>query len=191
MKNLKQLIAVFLFFAALPVFAQNNWVFDDAHSNLQFTIKHLMVSEIEGSFKVKEATLVSQGNDFSNASVHVVADVGSVDTNNDGRDDHLRKPDFFDAEKYPDMVFKSHSFKKVSDTNYQVTGDLTFHGITKSVVLDATAGTNVNPYDNKPLVGFKVRGTINRTDYGISKDTPSALLSDEVEIRGNFIFVKG
>src|SRR5688572_30159814 len=111
--------------------AQYTWTFDDAHSNLQFSLTHLMVSEIEGSMEIKEATLITPNPDFSNASVYILADAASIDTDNNARDEHLRSPDFFDVVKYPSLTFTSTSFDKVSDNKYKVSGNLTFHGITR------------------------------------------------------------
>ncbi len=149
-----------------------------------------MVSDIEGSIQIKEATLIPPDEDFSGATVFLVADMSTIDTDNDDRDEHLRSADFFYTEKFPDMTFRSESFKKVADNKYTVAGALTFHGITKVVILDAIANKNVRSYDNKTIVGFKVNGIIKRTDFGIAITTPSAILSEEVMVRGNVIFEK-
>ncbi|MDQ3015911.1 MAG: YceI family protein [Bacteroidota bacterium] len=150
---------------------------------------HLMVSDVEGSIKLKSASLVSSGNDFANASLSLVGDMSSIDTDNDSRDEHLRGKDFFDVEKYPDMTFNSTSFKKNSDTSYEVAGLLSFHGVSKQVTLNVIATKNVQPWDNKEMVGFKVKGEINRLDFGISKDSPGAMLSEAAQIKANVIFV--
>lgn len=168
---------------------QTKWVFDDAHSSIRFTLTHLMVSDIEGSIKIREASL-NAPDDLSNAQVNVIADVRTIDTDNDGRDEHLRSPDFFDADKYPDMVFRSSSFRHKEGNQYEVSGDLSFHGVTKPIIFEATATNAIRPYDNKNIIGFKVNGKLNRKDYNISAETPEALLSETVEIKGNFIFVK-
>lgn len=166
------------------------WELDIAHSNLHFAVTHLMVSEIEGSLKITNATLTTPNEDFSDAAVSVEADMNTIDTDNDGRDTHLKGADFFDVEKFPVMTFKSETFKKTEDKKYVVTGPLTFHGITKNVILDVIANPGVQPWDNKTIVGFKITGKINRSDFGISASTPSAVLSDEVEIFANVIFAK-
>ena len=166
------------------------WSLDDAHSNLRFSLTHLMVSEIEGSVQIKEAALTTVNDDFSDASVSIKADMNTIDTDNDGRDEHLRSPDFFDTEKYPSLRFASSSFKKVGENKFEVTGPLIFHGITQTVTLDVIANPGTNPWDNKSIVGFKVSGKIKRKDFGIGMDTPGAVLSDEVDIKANVIFVK-
>lgn len=166
------------------------WTFDGAHSNLRFSITHLMVSEVEGSFKITEAGLNVPNEDFTGASVTMIADVKSIDTDNEVRDEHLQKPDLFDAEKYPSITFKSSSFKKISGNNYQVSGDLTMHGVTKTIILEATATMGTNPYDNKTLVGFRVSGAVKRTDFGIAASSPEAMISDEVRMKANIEFVR-
>ena len=170
--------------------AQSTWQFDDSHSNLQFSATHLMVAEVEGSIKITEATLTVPGEDFSDATVSIRGDMSSIDTDNDGRDQHLRSSDFFDVAQFPFFTFNSSSFQKVADKKYLVTGMLSFHGFTKVVTLDVTANTGVQPWDNATIVGFIVSGTIKRTDFGIGDTTPSAVLSDEVSIEANVIFGK-
>lgn len=187
--HLRSFLINCLFFSPCIIFSQT-WVFDDAHSNLQFSLSHMMVTEIEGSLKIREATLASQGEDFSDASVRIIADMNSIDTDNEGRDEHLRSKDFFDTEKFPEMLFVSNSFSKTEENTYKVSGDLTFHGITRPVVLDAIATVAVRPYDHKTIVGFKVKGEIRRTDFDISTETPGTLLGNEVSIKVNAIFVK-
>jgi polyisoprenoid-binding protein YceI len=137
-----------------------------------------------------EATIAASKDDFSDAVVSMTADVNTVDTDNSDRDAHLKKADYFDAATYPAITFKSTSFKKVSDKKYKVKGDLTLHGVTKAVELDATANIGTNPMSKKTIAGFKVTGTIKRTDFGIANGTPSAMLSDEVTINANLEFAK-
>jgi polyisoprenoid-binding protein YceI len=178
----------FVSFSFKP-FPAATWTFDAAHSNLGFSITHLMVADIEGSFKIKEATITAPGEDFNDATVNFIADAGSIDTDNEMRDEHLKKADFFNTATYPDIVFKSSSFKKAGDKKYKLDGDLTFHGVTKPVTLDVLANTMVNPMDKKTVAGFKVTGVIKRTDFGIAASAPATLLSDEVSIRGNVKFI--
>ncbi|MEO6722152.1 MAG: YceI family protein [Ferruginibacter sp.] len=165
------------------------WTFDAAHSNLGFSITHLLVADIEGTFKIKEATITAPNADFSDATVTFVADAATIDTDNDMRDEHLRKADFFNVATFPDVVFKSTSFKKTGDKQYKVAGDLSLHGITKPVTLDVIANTMENPMDKKTVAGFKVTGTIKRTDFGIAASAPASMLSDDVAIRGNVKFI--
>lgn len=166
------------------------WAFDPAHSKLGFAITYLMVSDVEGSFKIKEATITTPKEDFTDATVTLVADVASVSTENEKRDEHLRTPDFFDAAKFPTITFKSTSFKKIGDKKYEVKGDLTMHGVTKPVTLEAVGTVSFHPYMKKDVAGFKVSGVIKRSDFDISASTPSTMLSDEVNLDANVVFAK-
>jgi len=167
------------------------WNWDKAHSQLNFGITHLGVSEIDGSFGSVTAKITASKEDLTDAVVDLSAEVGSITTGNDQRNNHLKSPDFFDAAKYPTLTFKSTSFKKTGAKTYEVTGDLTLHGVTKPVVLTATLnGTTQNPQSKKTIAGFKVTGTIKRTDFGIATGFPSAMLSDEVALNANAEFVK-
>ena len=171
-------------------FAQT-WNVDKAHSRLSYGVTHLGIAESEGNFKTFDAKITSSKEDLSDAVIEVTADVASINTDNEMRDKHLKGADFFDAEKYPTLTFKSTSFKKVSGKNYKVTGDLTLHGVTKAVTLNAVFnGTTTNPMSKKTLAGFKFTGTIKRSDFAIAAATPAAMLGDEVTITGNGEFVK-
>lgn len=183
-------LASVVLFAFTPV-ADAVWKSDKVHSNIKFTITHLMVSDVEGSFKNFDAKITASKADFSDAVVELSADINSINTDNEQRDNHLKGPDFFDAAKYPTFNFKSTSFKKESDKKYKVTGNLTLHGVTKEVTLDATyRGTVQHPMSKKNVAGFKVAGAINRSDFGIGANFPSAMLSDEVAFTANAEFVQ-
>ena len=180
-----------LLFTTAAVFAQS-WSMDKAHSQVMFGITHMGINTITGNFGTVSATLTSSKDDFSDASIEFTADVNSINTGNEQRNTHLKSPDFFNAAQFGTLTFKSTSFKKIDDKNFQVTGDLTFHGVTKSVTLNATFnGTTVNPMSKKTVAGFKVTGTIKRTDFGIGASFPTAMLSDEVALDANTEFVKG
>jgi polyisoprenoid-binding protein YceI len=180
-----------LLFTTAAVFAQS-WSMDKAHSQVFFGITHMGINTITGTFGTASATLTASKDDFSDASVEFSADINSLNTGNEQRNAHLKSPDFFNAAQYGTLTFKSTSFKKVDDKNFQVTGDLTLHGVTKSVTLNATFnGTTVNPQSKKTIAGFKVTGTIKRTDFGIATGFPAAMLSDEVALDANTEFVKG
>ena len=107
------------------------WSVDKAHSKVGFSVVHLMLSDVEGSFKISDATLTATKDDFSDAQFDLTADVNSVFTDVDRRDTHLKSADFFDAAKFSTISFKSNSFKKVADRKYKLTGELTMHGVTK------------------------------------------------------------
>jgi polyisoprenoid-binding protein YceI len=177
--------------AAFTPIADAVWKSDKVHSNIKFTITHLMVSDVEGSFKNFDAKITASQPDFADAAVELNADINSIDTENEQRDNHLKGADFFDAAKYPTFNFKSTSFKKVADKQYKVTGNLTLHGVTKEVTLDAKyRGTIQHPMSKKNVAGFKVSGTIKRSDFGIGANYPAAMLSDEVEFAANAEFIQ-
>jgi polyisoprenoid-binding protein YceI len=168
------------------------WTADKAHSQLGFGITHLTISEIDGSFKSFDSKFTASKDDFSDAVIELSADVNSVGTGNDQRDTHLKSPDFFDAAKFATLTFKSTSFVKTGTKQFKLTGDLTLHGVTKSVVLDVVLnGTVTDPMSKKTKAGFKITGVIKRSDFGIATSFPSAMLSDEVLLTANTEFIKG
>jgi polyisoprenoid-binding protein YceI len=166
------------------------WKLDKAHSRLGFEVSHLTISDVDGRFKVFDANLISEKNDFSDAVVTMAAEVGTIDTDNNKRDADLKGPDYFDSAKFPMITFKSKSFKKVNDRNYKVTGDLTIRGITKTVVLNAFWRTGINPMSKAAVAGFKVTGTIKRLDFGVGASTSVAMIGDDVSIEANVEFEK-
>jgi len=169
--------------------APATWSVDKAHAKLAFTVTHMGVSDVEGSFKITDATITADGDDFNNATIELTADAASLNTDQEARDKHVKSDAFLDVTKYPTITFKSTSFKKVSATAYKITGDLTLHGVTKPVVLDATVRTGVG-MNKKPIAGFKVSGTINRKDFGVGAGFGSAMVSDDVALVANGEFDK-
>jgi polyisoprenoid-binding protein YceI len=170
----------------------NSWKVDNAHSKLSFAITHLGISEITGLFKNFDVDIKTSRDDFSDATFEMTADVSSIDTEVEMRDNHLKSADFFDVAKFPKMSFKSTSIKTTGEKNkYLLTGDLTMLGVTKSVTLDLWyRGTIENPMNKKPTSGFQVTGVIKRSDFGIGKGFPAPMLSDEVRIKADGEFVK-
>ena len=191
-KFVKPLCAIVLFgLFSFTVVETAVWKYDNDHAKLGFSISHLSLTDVDGSFKNVEATIKSSKSDFTDAVVEVNAQVNSIDTDNEKRDAHLQSPDYFDAVKFPTIVFKSTSFKKAKEENtYTVDGNLTLHGVTKPVTLTAVAKTGVHPMTKKSIAGFKVTGKINRKDFGIAEQTPGAMLGDEVSIYANAEFIK-
>jgi len=179
-----------LFFSFVVV-TQTVWKYDNAHAKLGFSVTHLMISDVEGSFKKASATLTSTKEDFTDAVVEMTAEAGSINTDNESRDSHLNSADFFDVAQFPEITFKSNYFKKAKAANtYVVKGNLTMHGITKPVTLVAVAKTGTNPMSKKTIAGFKITGKLNRLDFGIGSGTPTAIVSDEVLINANAEFIK-
>lgn len=165
------------------------WTNDPAHSRLGFTIKHLTISEVEGRFANFSVKVITTKADYMDAKVVLIAKVTSINTNSDSRDTHLRSADFFDAQKYPVMTFKSTSVKKINAKKGLLSGNLTMHGITKPVTLTVEYfGSVVNPMNKKETVGFKVTGVVKRSDFALGPKFAEALLGNEVNIVANVEF---
>jgi polyisoprenoid-binding protein YceI len=183
------LLFAFVLTLSLSVIAQKtSWQIDPAHSKIGFTVTHLVISEVEGSFNKVDGKLVSTKPDFTDSQIEFTADVNSIDTDNEDRDKHLKSADFFDAAKHDKISFVSKSFKKVSGNNYKLAGDLTIKGVTKPVTFDVVyGGTAKDPYGNTKA-GFKVTGKISRKDYGLTWNTLTeaggAVVGDEVNLVG-------
>lgn len=174
--------------------ANQTWALDPTHSELQFKIKHLMISTVSGQFGQFKATVETDDDDFTNAKIHFEAAVDSISTNNEQRDAHLKNGDFFDVEKYPAIVFESESMEKNGDDEYKLYGTLTMRGVSKKIALNAEfGGIAKDPWGNT-RTGFSVAGKINRQDFGMSfgavSETRGLLLGDEVKINANVQFVK-
>jgi polyisoprenoid-binding protein YceI len=156
-----------LLLANVALFAQTKWNVDVVHSSVKFTVEHLVISEVEGQFKTFTGSMTSTNPDFTGSTVDFSVDVNSISTDNDMRDTHLKSDDFFNAEKFPKMTFKSTSFKKVSGNKYALTGNLTLRDVTKSVTFDVTYGGSAKDGRGNTKAGFKATAVINRFDYGL------------------------
>jgi polyisoprenoid-binding protein YceI len=165
---------------------KTTWTIDAAHTQIQFKIKHLMISTVTGTLNKFEGTVEAEGNDFSTSKVELTADAASISTSNEQRDVHLKSGDFFDTEKFPKIRFKSTSVKKKDDEYFELSGDLTIRDVTKPVTLQVEfAGLMKDPWGNMKA-GFNAKGKINRKDWGLSwnaaLETGGVLVSDEVKI---------
>lgn len=170
------------------------WALDTAHSEVQFKVKHLVISTVTGTFKVFGGSLESNGDDFEGAKIDFSVDIQSIETNNADRDAHLKSDDFFSAEKYPSMNFVSTSFKKLSGSDYELTGDLTIRDVTKSITLKAEfGGIIVDPW-GQTKAGFEVEGKINRKEYGLTwsavTESGGLVVSEDVKLHINVEFTK-
>ena len=145
------------------------WTVDKGHSNVKFTVTHMTVSEVEGSFKIFEGNVEHTKPDFSDAKINFSVDVNSVFTDNERRDGHLKGEDFFNAAQFPTMKFVSTSMKPLGNNKYQLSGNLTIRDVTKPVVFDVTYGGSVNTGRGRKS-GFKAKTTINRFDYNLKWD---------------------
>jgi polyisoprenoid-binding protein YceI len=171
---------------ASAVSAQSTWKADVSHSSVKFSVAHLVVSETEGTFKVYDANVAAAKDDFTDAKIDFTIDVNSINTDNEMRDKHLKSDDFFNAEKFPKIVFKGISFKKVSGNKYVLEGDLTIRDVTKKVKLDVVYGGTVkDPYGNTKA-GFKVTGVVDRLAYGLKwnalTEAGGAVVGKDVEL---------
>lgn len=183
----KTVVLVLSLLASVSSFAQT-WSVDKAHAKVNFTVTHLMLSEVDGTFRNFDAKLTSSKEDFSDAVFEFTIDAKSVNTNQENRDAHLNRADMFDTEKYPTITYKSTAIKSVGPKKFQLTGDLTIKGVTKPVTVDLTlVGTGANR-QGKKLAGFKASGIIKRTDFGVGA-MPSAVVSEEIELRASGEFV--
>ncbi|MDB5232160.1 MAG: YceI family protein [Chitinophagaceae bacterium] len=168
---MKNLVFAVLLLTSSTLFAQTKWTVDPIHSNVRFTVSHLVISEVEGSFKKFDGNMSGKKADFSDAAVNFNIDVNSINTDNDMRDKHLKSDDFFNAAQYPNMSFKSTAFKKLSGNKYALYGNLTIRNVTKPVKFNVTyGGTGKDGYGNTKA-GFKAVAVINRFDYGLKWNT--------------------
>lgn len=173
---------------------KTKWELDPTHSELTFKVKHLMISNVKGEFRNFNASIESDGDDFSNAKVKANIDTNSIDTNNSDRDKHLKSADFFDAENHGQITFESTELNKLDEDNYQLKGTLEMKGEKKEVVLDTDFGGFMkDPYGNEK-VGFSVNGKINRKDWGLNwnaaLETGGVMVSDDVRLSAELQFVK-
>lgn len=177
---------VLLIVAASVTEAQTSWTIDKSHSKVGFSVSHMVITDVEGYFKDYDAKVTTNGDDFSTASIDFTVKTGSIFTDNDGRDKHLRSDDFFNAEKYPNMVFKGKSMKKVSDNKFKLIGDLTIRDVTKQVELDVKYNGIVKDPWGSFRAGFKITGAINRFDYNLKWnnviETGALVVGKEVEL---------
>ncbi|MGN6418392.1 MAG: YceI family protein [Pseudobacter sp.] len=170
------------------------WTIDTNHSEVTFKVKHLVISTVTGKFKTFEGTIESDKEDFSDASIKFSVDINSIDTNNEGRDGHLKSADFFDAEKFPTMSFESTELINQGGGEYDVKGNLTIKGVTKPVVLDVEYGGIQKDFYGNTVAGFEVSGKINRQDFGLTwsavTETGGIVVSDEVKLHINVEAIK-
>lgn len=162
------------------------WNIDASHTNVGFTVKHMMVSKVRGNFTDFEGTIEGDPVDLTSSKVEFKINVDSINTSSEDRDNHLRSADFFEVENHPHMTFTSKNIVKEDDDEYEITGDLTIKGVTKEVTLEAEyEGKGVNPWGQE-VVGFTVEGKINRKDFGLTwnqaLETGGVLVSDTIKI---------
>jgi len=170
------------------------WKIDPAHSEIQFKVKHLMITTVTGYFRKFDLEVETQNEDFSSASkIEFTAEIDSIDTNNDQRDTHLKSADFFDSENHKEIKFVGKKFNAAGD-HANLTGDLTIRGTTKPITLNVEyGGTVVDPY-GQTKAGFTVNGKISRKEFGLTwsavTEAGSVVVSDEIRILAEVQLIK-
>ena len=165
------------------------WNIDPTHSEIQFKVKHLVISTVTGYFRSFNGTLMTEGDDFEGASITFEADIDSIDTNNNDRDTHLKSDDFFNAEEFPKLKFESTSFKNTGGDSYELTGNMTIRDTTKEITLDVTHGGTVEDPYGQTKAGFEINGSLNRKEFGLKwnavTEAGSVVVGDEVKLHMN------
>lgn len=184
-----QKIFISLLIIVISVFianAQTTWNTDVVHSNVQFSVSHMVISEVTGGFVDFDATLIQTKDDFSKSTLQATIKTNTINTNNEKRDAHLKSADFFDAENFPEITFISKSFEKSGKNKYKITGDLTMHGVTKPVVLYTKYNGQINDPRGNTTAGFRATTTVNRKDFGIAwnktLETGGLLVGENVDV---------
>jgi len=185
---------LFLFLVAASIsvasMAQTKWTVDPMHSFVNFSVKHSGISFVDGSFKKFDGTITATKADLTDAKISFSADVASINTSVEMRDNHLKTDDFFNAEKYPKMTFESTSFKKIKGDTYTLSGKLTIRDVTKDVVFDVVYGGTSTDQKGNTKAGFMATTTLNRFDYNIKFDPTAAGIAKDVKITLNLQFAQ-
>jgi polyisoprenoid-binding protein YceI len=185
--KIRSIASLLTLVAAASSASAGTWQVDPAHSAAQFSVKHLMVSTVRGQFQKMSGTVDLDESDMTKSKIHLTIDPSSIDTREPKRDAHLKSPDFFDVEKFPTMTFESTAVTKSGDGTYDVTGDLTMHGITHPVTLKVDGPTDAikNPW-GKSVRGVTATGTIQRKDWGLTwnkaLEAGGMLVGDDVKL---------
>lgn len=187
MKAIQLAAAIALTLSTAQVASAAKYELDKTHANVEFKVKHLMVSTVKGRFNTFEGSFDYDSKAKKVKDINVSVDVASIDTNNKDRDDHLKGADFFEVTKNPKMTFVAKEFTATPKKTFTVKGDLTMKGVTKPVTLTGTfLGETINPFNKAPKVGFELKGKINRKDWGLTwnkvLEAGGVAVSDEVEI---------
>lgn len=173
--------------------ANTQWVIDGTHSEIQFKVKHLMITTVTGNFNIFSGTVTTNAEDFTTAAIEFNADLNSINTNNEQRDQHLKSADFFDAEKFPHLQFSKGSLQQ-NGADWVLNGELTIKDVTRPVSFDVEfAGTQKDPWGNLKA-GFSLNGKINRNEFGLTwnaaLETGGMLVSEDVKIQAEIQLLK-
>jgi polyisoprenoid-binding protein YceI len=187
MKRLITVVLISLLGLSVMI-AQSEWKVDKVHSSVTFTVSHMVISEVTGSFKDYSITISASKDDFSDAKVESIIKVASISTDNSARDNHLKSDDFFNAEKYPEITLKNAAFQKIDGNKYKITGDLTIRDVTKQVTFDAVLNGTIKT-KNGLLSAWKATAVINRFDFNLKwsevLETGGLMVGNEVTIKLN------
>lgn len=161
------------------------WTVDAAHSEIGFSVKHMMISKVKGSFTGFEAEVEANEEDLTGALIDFKIDINSINTNNEDRDNHLRSADFFDAENHPNILFTANNIVKKND-EYELTGDLTIKGVTRPTTFEVEyGGKGTNPWGVE-VVAFNAVGKINRKEFGLTwnqaLETGGVLVGEDIKL---------
>jgi polyisoprenoid-binding protein YceI len=190
MKSILSIALVFIFSSFGMKSDKTLWNFDTAHTTVDFTVTHMVISEVTGKFKDFSGKVYASDETFKDAEIEFVIDAASIFTNNEKRDAHLKNEDFFEVEKYPEIRFKSTDLKHIRGKDYKLLGNLTMHGVTKNITLDAKLnGVIDDPYGNR-RASFKITGSLNRLDYKIGEGPAAATVGETVDIVCNVQLIK-
>ena len=159
---------------------------DPMHSEITFKVKHLMITNVTGSFQQFDATMEATAEDFSDAKISFEADINSISTGNEQRDNHLKSDDFFSAGQFPKLSFTSTSFTHKGGSDYVLNGDLTIKGNTKPVSLNVEFGGRMTDFYGQDKAGFEISGKINRSEFGLTwsavTEAGGVVVSDEIKL---------
>jgi polyisoprenoid-binding protein YceI len=174
--------------------ATTKWIIDTTHSEIVFKARHLMISNVSGSFTEFNSELETENEDFENGKLTFTAKIDSITTGNDQRDGHLKSDDFFNAEKFPELKFEAKGLARKSEGEYEMDGNLTIRDITRPVKLQVESSGVVNDPWGNVRTGFSVSGKINRKDFGLKWDavseTGGIMLGDEIKLQAEAQYVK-
>jgi len=170
------------------------WAIDPTHSEIGFKVKHMMFTNVSGKFNLFDADIQNEEEQFETSAIAFWAEVNSINTGNDDRDNHLRSADFFDVENFGKLTFKSTSVRKVNEGQYEISGDLTIKDVTKNITLETEySGLMKDPWGNTKI-GLSLNGKINRKDFGLSwnaaLETGGVLVGEEIKLTAEVQFVK-
>ena len=195
MKNyLLAAIALTLFLAVQPAQAQNAWDIDASHSSIQFRVKHLMISNVRGTFDKFSGTILFDGENYASVKAEAEIQAASINTREPKRDEHLRSADFFDTAMHPTITFKSKRVEAIEGNRFKLLGDLIMRGTTKEVLLDVEATPVVKGMGGESRIGVQATTRLDRQDYGIkwnrALDAGGLVVGNEIDITLDLELVK-